>query len=126
MAVVITAAEVNDFYPSGASDAVINSLIAFIDQADACLDASGISDETQKLVKIYAVCHMLTMQSGGGVKSESDMDGESVTFASTFDKQGLAGSPWGSMLGSMDGYSCIAAIIDKPRRSSAILNADCL
>lgn len=123
MAVTITPSDVNDFYPSGASDAVINALIAFIDQADACLDAAGISDETQKLIKIYAVCHMLTMQGGGGVKSESDMDGESVTFGNAFDKQGLAGSPWGSMLGSMEGYSCIAALIDKPRRSSGIVNA---
>jgi hypothetical protein len=123
MAITITPSDINDFYPSGASDAVINSLIAFIDQADTCLDASGVSDDTQKLVKIYAVCHMLTMQSGGGVKSESDMDGESVTFGNAFDKNGLAGSAWGSMLGSMDGYSCIAGLIDKPRRSSGILNA---
>ncbi len=123
MAITITPSDINDFYPSGASDAVINSLIAFIDQADACLDANGVSDDTQKLVKIYAVCHMLTMQGGGGVKSESDMDRESVTFGNAFDKNGLAGSPWGSMLGSMDGYSCIAALIDKPRRSSGILNA---
>lgn len=123
MAVTITASDVNDFYPSGASDAVINSLIAFIDQADTCLDANDIADETQKLLKIYAVCHMLTMQSGGGVKSETDMDGESVTFANAFDKEGLLGSPWGSMLRSMPGYSCIAALIDLPKRSVAILNA---
>lgn len=123
MAAVITAADVNDFYPSGASDAVINSLIAFIDQADTCLDSSGISSDTQKLVKIYAVCHMLTMQFGGGVKSESDMDGESVTFGNAFDKEGLLSTAWGSMLRSMDGYSCIAALIDKPKRTSAILNA---
>lgn len=124
MAVTITPGDVNDFYPSGASDAVINALIAFIDQANACLDANGIPDETQKLLKIYAVCHMLTMQYGGGVKSERDMDGESVTFSNAFDKEGLLGSPWGSMIASMPGYSCIAALIDKPRRSAAILNAD--
>jgi hypothetical protein len=124
MAVTITPADVNDFYPSGASDEVINALIVFVDQADACLDSSSIPAVTQKLVKVYAVCHMLTMQSGGGVKSESDMDGESVTFAQAFSGQGLLGSPWGAMLRVMPGYECISGLIDKPARSSAILNAD--
>lgn len=123
MAVTITPEDINDFYPSGASDAVINALIAFVSQSDACLDSSGIPDEAQKLIKTYAVCHMLTMQLGGGVKSESDMDGESVTFANSFSKQGLLGSSWGSMLRSMPGYECVSGLIDKPARSSAILNA---
>ena len=122
MAFIITTTDIRSNCPTSLADPAIQALIDFVSQADTCLDSSVIPDPTQRLLKVYAVCHMLTMQSGGGVKSESDMDGESVTFANVFSKAGLGGSHYGSLLSMMPGYSCIAALLDNARRSFKVVN----
>ncbi len=81
MAYTITIEDVKNIYFGSAGDAAIQMVIDFVDLADDCLDSSGSPDAAQRLLKIYACAHMLTVQDGGGVSSESDMDGESVTFA---------------------------------------------
>jgi len=122
MAYILTIEEVKSVYMGAASDAAIQSVIDFVALADDCLDSNSIPDAAQKLLKTYAVAHMLTVQDGGGVRSESDMDGESVTFANAFNKAGLGMSQYGALIGGMNGYSCIAAIMDKPRRSFNVVN----
>lgn len=122
MAHVITISDVQTVYQGGAGSSAIQSVIDFVDLADACLDSSGVEDAAQRLIKIYAACHMLTVQDGGGVTSESDMDGESVSFANVFNKAGLGMSQYGALIGGMSGYNCIAAIMDKPRRSFKVVN----
>lgn len=122
MAVIITVTEVREICATNASDTAIQILIDFVDQADDCLDLNQVPEETQRVLKLYTVCHMLTMQDGGSVKSERDMDGESVTFGKAFDKDGLGATSYGSLIQSMPGYSCIAALIDKPRRYFNVVN----
>ena len=122
MAYTITIEDVKNIYFGSAGDAAIQMVIDFVDLADDCLDSSGSPDAAQRLLKIYACAHMLTVQDGGGVSSESDMDGESVTFANVFNKAGLGMSQYGAMIKGMDGYSCIAAIMDNPSRSFHVVN----
>ena len=74
MAATITPQDVKDFYPNGLPDSVIQRYIDVLAQADACLDANNVSEPQQALVKLYAIASLITMQQGGGVKSESDMD----------------------------------------------------
>lgn len=124
MAYTITVTDVNNTADLNTSDENIRCIIDLIDLADECLDLNQVPLEAQKLAKIYAVLHMIQMQQGGGVRSESDMDGESVTFARSFSKQGLGGSPFGQLLSNMQGYSCIARVIDRPRRSFNTVNAE--
>jgi hypothetical protein len=113
MAAIISTQDVNDFYYSGKSDFVIQSVIQFIDGADDCLDAAGISEDQQTLLKIYAVCHQLTLMSGGQVTSERAMTGDSVSYAAPATSTGLGSTSWGAMLKSMPGSDCIETLLNK-------------
>jgi hypothetical protein len=113
MPAIITPANVNEFYQSGKSDFAIQSVISVIDAADACLDGAGVPEQQQALLKIYAVCHQLTLMSGGQVTSESAMTGDSVSYAAPSKAQGLGSTTWGAMLKSMPGASCIEALLNK-------------
>lgn len=112
MAAIISIQDVNDFYASGKSDMVVQSVIDMIDGADACLDGAGIPEAQQRLLKVYACCHQLTMMSGGQVKSESSMTGDSVSYHAATGT-GLAASNWGAMMKSMPGADCIEALLNK-------------
>lgn len=118
MAATITTQDVKEFYPNGFPDSVIQRYIDVLAQADACLDANNVSEPQQALVKLYAVAHMMSMQLGGGVKSERDMDGESVTF-----KDSKYSSSFIEQLRGMEGYTCVQPYVDKPKRYSASINA---
>lgn len=122
MAYILTVSDVKTAYIGGASDAAIQNVIDFVALADECLDLNNVDQVVQRLLKTYAVSHMLSVQDGGAVRSESDMDGESVTFANVFNRAGLGMSQYGALIGGMDGYKCIAAIMDKPRRSFKVVN----
>lgn len=112
MAALITVEDVNAFYSSGKPDIVVQSVIDFISTADACLDGAGISDEQQKLLKIYACCHQLTLMNGGQVTAERSMTGDSVSYAAPAAAKGLDSTSWGMMLKSMPGASCIESILN--------------
>jgi len=112
MPVTITVQDVNDFYPSGKPDIVVQSVIDFVDTVDPRLDSEGIPTSTQKLLKIYACCHQLTLQSGGQVKSESAMTGDSISYH-TANGQGLAATNWGAMLKGMQGAEIIESLFNK-------------
>ena len=116
MAAILTIDDVRNVIETGASDHQIQMLINFVDQADACLDAAGVPCETQLLLKSYAVAHLLTMQSGGQVKSERDMDGASVSYSVPQGGYGLSATNYGQMILSMVGSDCIEDLIDKPQR----------
>lgn len=98
MAEAITVSDVNEFCPAskGVADNVVNLYISLSDQADDCLDAKNTPADIQKLLKLSLVCHMLTRKSGGQVKSQSDFDGASVSFAVyEADGYGLASTTYG-------------------------------
>ena len=82
MAITITKTDVVNICPEAASvsDGAIQMYIDLVSQADACLDSSSVPDAVQLFLKTSAVCHFISRASGGVVKSESDMDGASVTF----------------------------------------------
>ena len=113
MAAIISPQDVNEFFYSGKTDFVIQSVIQFIDGADACLDGAGVPEDQQMLLKIYAVCHQLTLMSGGQITSERAMTGDSVSYAAPAAANGLGSTSWGAMLKSMPGSDCIEALLNK-------------
>ncbi len=121
MAATITTQDVNNFYPNSVDDAIVQIYIDTVAQADTCLDNNSVSDPQQKLLKLNAVAHLLSMQQGGGVKSEQDMDGESVTF-----RDSKYASSYLETLRGLEGYTCVQPYVDKPKRYSASLNSDYL
>lgn len=112
MAAIISIQDVNDFQATGKSDFVVQSVIDMIDGADSCLDGAGIPEAQQVLLKIYAVQHQLTLMSGGQVKSESSMTGDSVSYHAATGT-GLTSSNWGAMMKAMPGADCIEALLNK-------------
>jgi hypothetical protein len=106
MAVCITVEQVRDFCPEAenVSDSVIDLFIAQADRADQCLDSGQVEDPVQTFLKLSAVCHLLARQTGNlGVKSETDMDGASVSFESyKIDGYGLASTTFGQNILSSD------------------------
>ena len=60
MAYTLIVEDVKSIYTGAASDAAIQSVIDFVALADDCLDSNSIPDAAQKLLKTYAVSHMLT------------------------------------------------------------------
>lgn len=114
MPATITIQDVKDFYPNELPDSVITRYIGLLAQADTCLDKNSVPEVSQELLKLTAIAHLLTVQQGGGVKSEQDMDGASVTFKGT-----KGASPHIEQLRSMQGYSCVQGLVDKPKRFAA-------
>lgn len=112
MAAIISIQDVNEFSATGKSDFVIQSVIDMIDGADACLDGAGIPEAQQALLKIYAVLHQLTLMSGGQIKSQSAMTGDSVSYHAATGT-GLASTNWGTMMKSMPGADCIESLLSK-------------
>lgn len=112
MAVDITPADVKAIQPTGLPDSVIQLMIDTIDAADACLDANGVPDATQDLLKLYAVAHMVYMASRGNVKSESSPTGASRSYRDAGDND-LTGSQWGNLLLSLDQYGCVTNILQR-------------
>lgn len=112
MAAIISIQDVNGFQETGKSDFAIQTVIDMVDGADACLDGAGIPEAQQTLLKIYAVLHQLTLMSGGQVKSQSAMTGDSVSYHAATGT-GLAATNWGVMMKSMPGADCIEAILNK-------------
>ena len=114
MAATITAADVKDGFATTVSDTEIDLLISVVSEADACMDAAGVSDERQRVLKIYAVRHMLSMQSNGGrgnVTSESAPSGASRSY-SAWKGVGVNATPYGSMLKQLDVNGCVVRLLE--------------
>jgi hypothetical protein len=107
-----TVIEVIEFTGTNKPNAVIQSLITFMEAAEPCLLGAGLDEESRKLIKIYAIAHQLELMSGGQVTSESNIAGASVSYA-TPTGMGLASTTWGMLLKGMAGASCIEALINK-------------
>ncbi len=108
----ITAAEVKSGVQSGASDAEIAALIVWASKADACLDGAGIDADTGKLLKLYAIRHILTMTANAGqgqVTSQTSASGAARSFKA-FDGASLAGTAFGAMLQEMDVSGCVSGL----------------
>lgn len=114
MAVVITVEDVKNGFETTVADDEIELLIEVVDAADACLDGASVPDSKQKILKIYAVRHMLQMQSNGGkgtVTSERAPNGASRSYANWSGK-GVEATTFGSLLKQIDSSGCMVAILE--------------
>ncbi len=105
----VTVAEVKEIIKTGLPDAVIQAFINTVDKADLCLAGYDLPDDTIKVMKQYAVAHMIETSSRGDVSSQSAPSGASRSFR---DRKGLQGTNFGMTLEMMTGYSCIQSVID--------------
>ena len=83
-------------------------LIAWADTADACMTAKGVPAALGKTLKIYLVKHVLQLERGGSVSSETAVSGASRSFATV---SGLQGTSYGKLLSQMDKAGCVLALI---------------
>ncbi|SEN68653.1 DUF7370 family protein [Halomonas caseinilytica] len=115
MAATITVEDVQNYGITGAA-AMLSDYIAVVDGADDCLDARGVPESTQRILKINAVGHLATLAAGGQIKSQSAPSGASRSFA-TPQGQGIDSTNWGSALRSLDRYGCVTRLLeaDKPK-----------
>ncbi|WP_106478111.1 DUF7370 family protein [Phytohalomonas tamaricis] len=120
MAVTITAADVQGYGITGA-DAMIDGYIALVAQADTCLDKNKVPDETQRLLKINAVAHLMTLAQGGQIRSQSAPSGASRSFA-TPTGQGIELTNWGSMLKTLDRYGCITSLLENDKERPMVMS----
>jgi|SRR6478609_6387601 len=119
MAAVITVDDVKDGFSTTVSDTEIQMLIDVIDGADACLDANEVPEAKQKILKIYAVRHLLAMQGNGGkgtVKSERAPSGASRSYSDWQGGTGVDASPYGAMLKQLDSTGCIVTLLESGNR----------
>ena len=119
MAYPISIQDINDICPESEAinDGVIQMYIDTVAQADACLDASLVPNSVQKFLKSSAVCHLIARSTGGTVKSESDMDGASVTFDTyKVDGYGLTSTTFGQNVYSSLYSSCFDFMNAMPNR----------
>jgi len=120
MAFPLTITDVENLCPEAASvnDATIQMYIDLVSASvDACLDGANVPDEVQKFLKSNAVCHYISRSQGGTVKSESDMDGASVTFDTyKVDGYGLSSTVFGQNVLTSGYQSCFAFMDSRPSR----------
>lgn len=119
MAATITVSDVKSGYPTTVSDAEIELLIEVVDGADACLDGAAVPESKQKILKIYAVRHMLQLQANGGkgsVRSHSAPSGASQSFSSWQQGTGVESTQFGSLLKQLDTSGCIVGLIENGQR----------
>ncbi|MEA3250140.1 MAG: hypothetical protein U9Q35_00950 [Pseudomonadota bacterium] len=120
MAATITLEDVKGYGITGA-DAMLTDYIAVVAGADDCLDAHGVAETTQRILKINAVGHLATLASGGQIRSQSAPSGASRSFA-TPRGDGIDSTNWGSALRSLDAHGCVVRLLeaDKPKPFIAV------
>jgi hypothetical protein len=112
----ITTYDVREVYNTELSDTVIAMYIGVLSSADPCLDALGLESIQIKVLKSLTVAHLIVINESGQVRSESDMDGASVTYDIKNVGEGFSETSYGRLVQGMPGYECIQALFDKPRR----------
>ncbi|QII37886.1 hypothetical protein G3M83_09345 [Rouxiella badensis] len=70
-------------------DVVLNLLMTKVSKADPCLDGAGYDDETQTLMKLYAVVRLAALSGARKLSSESAPSGASRSFS--YDAAGTDG-----------------------------------
>ena len=114
MAAVIAYEEVVNGFTTSVSEDEVNLLIEIIDEADLCLDGAGVSESRQRILKMYAVRHMLFMQANGGrgnLTSQHAPSGASQSW-SAWRGVGVNASPYGASLKQLDSSRCIVGLLE--------------
>ena len=110
----ITVPEVKVLVPA-AIDAIVAEYIALLTTVDACLEGAGVVEASGKSLKRLAAAHMsqLTLNGGrGAVVSESVPAGSRSFAAWRGGTIGLASTPFGAMISSLDRSGCITGLFD--------------
>jgi hypothetical protein len=124
MAVAITSSEVKAGFSTTVVDAEIDQLIIFINGADICLDKNLVSDNNAKLLKIYGVRHLLTLQANAGlgtVKSQGAPSGASRSFNSVSGAtEEILSTFYGKTIKQMDKFGCLPRLLRGEARANLI------
>lgn len=115
----ITVSDVRAEIKTNYSDLMLQGFIAKVDTVDACLNASSISEELCKTLKLLAVCHMVeTTQKA--ITSETSFTGDSVTYKDTGSASGLGSTSYGTTLLQLDSTGCLTGLFNPSRFVRAI------
>lgn len=109
----ITVAEVKVLVPS-AIDVLVTEYVSMLAAVDACLEGAGVTSEAGKSLKRLAVAHVaqLTLNGGRGAVVSESVPAASRSFAAWRGQGGLEGTPYGSMLKSLDWSGCLVHLFD--------------
>ena len=91
----------------------IDVYLPLFDDADVCL--SNYSESIQVLTKALAICHMVMMNQGGQVTSESTRTGASASY-SVWTGKGLESTQYGQQLNGLPSAQCVINLFSKPQR----------
>lgn len=114
MAVTITSDEVKSGFSTTVAASEIDLLIAFIAGADTSLDAANVADGSQRLLKLYGIRHLLTLQANEGrgtVTNEKAPSGAGRAFNAN-KGEGIESTNFGKALLQMDKGRHVIQLID--------------
>lgn len=111
MAAEITVEEVKAVQSTSLPDSIIQGMIVAVNGADACLDRNDVPEETQKLLKTFAVAHLILLSEIGNVKSEKTPIGDSITYKDSNSSDPLQATAWGVQVSSLDKYGCLVSVL---------------
>lgn len=100
------------FIPSATQDTV-DMYIDLFDDALVCL--ATYPQSVQDLTIALAIAHMITMSSGGQVKSEKTRTGASASYG-TWTGQGLLSTTFGQQLNGLPSGKCVINLFSQPQR----------
>ncbi len=113
--------QVQIFYPSATSDQVNFYLFPLLSKIQPCLD--NYPEEQQEQALALYLLHVLMLNNGGQVTSESTRTGASRSYAAMQLGAGLMATHYGNQLLALSGAAdCIKAVVDKPQRFARSLN----
>lgn len=103
---------VKNLLPSATTEQ-IQIYLTLVEQADSCLE--NYPAEVADLAKALAIAHMLTLNGGGQVTSESTRTGASASYAVNQGK-GILSTNFGQQLAALPAYACLKSFIGQPER----------
>tara|TARA_Y100000310_G_scaffold344620_1_gene458356 strand:- start:1467 stop:1856 length:390 start_codon:yes stop_codon:yes gene_type:complete len=114
MTAIITPDDIKKIYPqaAGFDDCTIQEYICIVNEADACMAGSGYSECVCAVIKKNAVAHMLYSINFGGISSMTSPTGESISFKDIAMGNGLASTPYGRQVLSLDKSGCVSGVIE--------------
>lgn len=127
MAASISVIDVTNGYTTTVPDDELQALITIVDEVDGCLDAAGMSEDRQRILKIYAVRHMAHMQANAGqgvLTSQTGPSGASRSFKA-WQGKGLDASPYGNLIKQLDSAGCIRSLLQNDNNVALMVVGAC-
>lgn len=120
--------DVTDFCPPAGSlsSAALQRYVDMANLTEACLVGKGADESIIEFLQLSLVCHLITKQFGGQVKSQSDFEGASVTFETYQTKgYGLESTTFGQNILSSAYYDCFKSYNKKPSTFIKSIGRNC-